>query len=343
MDDFLPSLGTSYVLLEWTIRILMLVVVPMRRAAAATRSWLLLIFFLPIPGLLLYLAIGRPRFPAWRIARLKQLAPVIAALSDRLAVAAAPVLPRSGDPLTRRLGALPPVGGNRVDFLDDYRGTIARLVADIDGARDHVRLLVYIFADDATGRSVIAALARAVARGVACHVLLDPVGSHRWAKGTIAQLQAAGVEIRQTLPFRWLRGRTRRDMRNHRKLFLIDGRIGYAGSQNIVDPDFRPGILNHELVLRVEGPAVAEMAAIFLIDWYLETEHLLDEAPAIPAAAGTAIAQVLPSGADYPLQGFETLLVWHIHAAQSAVTVTTPISSPTRRCSARCGPRCCVG
>lgn len=329
IEEILPGLGTGYLIVEWLIRLVMLVVVPMRRDAAATRGWLLLIFFLPVVGLLLYLAIGRPRFPAWRIARMQALAPMLEALSHRLTEAAGPAGEAgAGIRLANKLGALPVVTGNGIELLDDYRGTIDRLIADIDGAQHHVRLLVYIFADDATGQAVIAALGRAVARGVACHVLLDPVGSHHWAKGTIARLRAVGVETRQALPFRWLRGRTRRDMRNHRKLFLIDGQIGYAGSQNIVDPSFKPGITNHELVLRITGPVVAEMAAIFLVDWYLETEVLLEPAPAIPSTEGAAIAQILPSGADYPLEGFATLLVWHVHAAHRSVVITTPYLIP---------------
>ncbi len=160
------------------------------------------------------------------------------------------------------------------------------------------------------------------------HVLFDPVGSGKWARGTMRLLKAAGVEARAALPFHLLRGRTRRDMRNHRKLFLIDGRIGFAGSQNIVARDFRPGIVNRELVARAEGPVVAEMEALFVADWYLETEQLLDEAPAIPAAAGECCAQLLPSGADYPLEGFETLLIWQLHQARARAIIVTPYFIP---------------
>src|SRR5262249_11569647 len=160
-----------------------------------------------------------------------------------------------------------------------YQAAIDRLVADIDGARRHVRLLVYIFADDGTGGQVIAALSRAVARGVPCQVMIDPVGSYRWIRDTTRRLVEAGVEVREALPFRMLRGRTRRDMRNHRKLFVIDGEIGFAGSQNIVDHDFRPGVRNRELVARVTGPIVAEMEAVVRADWYLETETMPAEHP----------------------------------------------------------------
>lgn len=324
----LPSLGEAYYIAEWAIRLSMLAIVPFRRAPAATTSWLLLIFFLPVPGLLLFLAIGAPRFPRWRTERFERLKPFFAALSDTLkSTASSSTDSVAIAALAERLGHMPAVGGNRMDLLDTYDAVIDQLVTDIDGARRHVRILVYIFADDAIARKVIAALGRAVQRGVTCHVLFDPVGSHHWAKGTVRLLKAAGVNVRATLPLRVLRGRTRRDMRNHRKLFLIDGEIGYAGSQNIVAKDFRRGVTNRELVARVNGPVVAEMSATFIADWYMETEELLEETP-VPAPCGTAEMQVLPSGADYPLEGLQTLLVWQVDQAVRQVIIVTPYLVP---------------
>ena len=191
-----------------------------------------------------------------------------------------------------------------------------------------VRLLIYIFADDAVGQAVISALGRAVRRGIICEVLLDPVGSRPWISGTIKALRREGVSTRQALPFHWLRGRTRRDMRNHRKLFVIDGVIGYAGSQNIVAKDFRPGVVNHELVARVTGPIVAALEAVILMDWCLETDRTPPRSLSVPAKSGSAVLQLLPSGADYPLEGFQTLLVWQLHEARQRVMIVSPYFIP---------------
>ncbi|MEO8175235.1 MAG: cardiolipin synthase [Sphingomicrobium sp.] len=326
----LPNLETVYLVCDWTIRIAMLLVIPLRRPPEATRSWLLLVFFLPLAGLLLFLAIGRTRFPAWRRARFASLSPFLTQVSAKFAArsAATAGLPQPAQDLVKTLGGWPAAGGNSVIFLDEYDEVTDRLVADIDGAKRNVRLLAYILADDATGRRVIEALGRAVERGVSCHVLVDPVGSHHWIRNTLKLLWQYGVETRQTLPWRWLRGRTRRDMRNHRKLFMIDGSIGYAGSQNIVDKDFRPGVVNRELVLRVTGQVVAQMDALFVSDWFLETETMLPTAPELPAATGSAIAQLLPSGPDYGIPGFETFLVSQFHAARDRVMITTPYLIP---------------
>ncbi|MDB5713278.1 MAG: cls [Sphingomonadales bacterium] len=323
-----PDLGTGYIALEWIIRVAMTLVVPFRRSPGATRSWLLLIYFLPVPGALFYAAIGRPRFPKWRAERFANLADFY----DRLRTTLAPAGKIDGyeesAALVQRVGGMPKVAGNSVELIDCYDAVMDRLVVDIDAARHHVRILVYLFANDVTGTKVIDALGRAKRRGVECHVLIDPVGSHKWLKGTRAALQAVGVETREALPFRLLRGRTRRDMRNHRKLFLIDGVVGYAGSQNIVDKDFRPGVTNHELVARVTGPVVAEMTGAFLADWYLETEVMLEEHTPLPVSDGDVTAQLLPSGADYKCEGFQTFLVWKIHRAEQHILITTPYLIP---------------
>jgi len=326
----LVFLETAYVIVIWAIRLFMIATVPLRRSPQAAASWLLLIFFLPIPGLLIYLAIGRRAFPKCRADRFAQLAPFFAETAERMAKAT-PLGHRISQDvvdLATRLSDLPAVNGNMLEFLDDYDDIIDRLIVDIDAARRHVRLLIYIFADDSTGRKVLAALARAVRRGVACHVLLDPVGSRSWRRRTLTALRVAGVDVRETLPVAPWRPRKRADMRNHRKLFITDGVTGYVGSLNIVDKNFCPGITNQELEMRVTGPVVAAMTAIFIADWFMETEVMLETEIYVPPASGTAISQVLPSGATYPLMGFETILIWQIHNARKRVILTTPYFIP---------------
>lgn len=328
---YFPTFGEGFYIAEWVVRLLALAILPWRRSPAAVRSWLLLIFFLPIPGLLLFLLIGRPRFPRWRRERFRALDPFATRIADRLDAAARPELAETEREIAAlgcKLGRLPAVKGNTVELIDDYDAVVDRLVADIDAAHRHVHILAYIFADDAVGTRVAGALARARQRGVEVQVMFDPVGSHRWRRGTLRLLKETGAEVQETLPIRFLRGRTRRDMRNHRKLFLVDGRIGYAGSQNLVCKDFRPGVVNRELVVRACGPVVAEMEALFVADWYLETERMLDENPAIPEAEGDALLQLLPSGADFRLEGFETMLTWQLHRACTRVVMVTPYLIP---------------
>src|SRR5208282_3933698 len=158
------------------------------------------------------------------------------------------------------------------ELLADYDAAIDRLVADIDGAGHHVHLLYYIFADDETGRRVADALIRAVRRGVRCRVLMDGLASRRSARTLAPRMRAEGIEVHVLLPVGLkLRARTRLDLRNHRKLAVIDGRVGYVGSQNLVNRDFKKGVVNEELVARVTGPVVLQLQAVFLTDRYVET------------------------------------------------------------------------
>jgi len=184
------ELGLAYYALEWAIRIGALIAVPFRRSPAATRAWLLLIFFLPVPGLLLFWTIGSPRFPEWRRDRFGELDPWFGGIAARLAPHAPPPDPIVD--LAAKLGKMPATGGNRVDLIFDYIVAIDRLVADINAAQHSIRILVYIFADDAVGQRVADALGAAVKRGVTVQVMYDPVGSRPWRKGMEAMLTAAG-------------------------------------------------------------------------------------------------------------------------------------------------------
>lgn len=176
--------------------------------------------------------------------------------------------------LIQQLGGLPVLDGNTVELLAQYDATIDRLVADIDQATTFVHLLMYIFADDATGGRVADALSRASTRGVTCRVLVDSLGSRNYLRRLFPKLRSAGVEVRTMLPFRLFgKAFTRPDLRNHRKIIVVDGQIGYTGSQNIVEAVFKPGIVYEELVARVRGPIVAELQAAFLTDWYSETDR----------------------------------------------------------------------
>src|SRR5262249_35153034 len=156
---------------EWSIRLAMLVVVPFRRTPAAAKGWLLLIFFEPWIGLVLYLLIGRAKLPRWQreqLAKLPQaMAHVVARLTNHPNVFPPEVGPALDQAVTlaENLGQSPILGGNDVELLVDYDDTIARLVADIDRAESHVHLQFYIFADDRTTAPVLEALGRAVRRG----------------------------------------------------------------------------------------------------------------------------------------------------------------------------------
>ena len=337
MTSQLLSPTGAYLLAEWTIRIGALLFIPFRRSPDAARAWLLLLLFLPVPGLVLYLLIGRPTYPRARRMRMaeavRQMEDSAAELSHSSACRR-PVLSdrfRQSARLIEQVSRFPAMGGNDVALLADYQRTVDALVEDIDAARHHVHLQTYIFADDVTGGLVMDALARAVGRGVECRVLYDPVGSAGWTRRVWKKLSARNVRVAQALPVApWRRASARADLRNHRKITVIDGVLGYVGSQNIVDAEFKPGIVYEELVARVRGPAVVEMQTVFALDWFVETGERLTGAEYFRhyAGEGTTTAQLMPSGPDYGEVGIGHLTVALVHGARERVVVTTPYFVP---------------
>ncbi|MDB5320898.1 MAG: cls [Phycisphaerales bacterium] len=323
---------------EWAIRLVMLVYVPQKRSAAAARGWLLFIFLLPWPGIIVYSLIGRPYLTRRRMAlqaRISQIIREEQAQRGRPDIKSTVDLPAEFSHVVRlaqNLGDFQIFPGNAIELLDDYDGTIDRIVGDIDAAAHHVHLLYYIFADDRTGNRVADALAGAVSRGVSCRVLMDGTGSRSGLGRLAGKLQKAGVEVVTLLPARWWRRFTsgRIDLRNHRKIVVVDGRVGFVGSQNLINADFKQPLVNEEVVVRVMGPVVAELQAVFLADRLVETEQQIRHPlmfPDVPAA-GMCAAQVLPSGPGYPHENNQRFIVALIHAATRRVVITSPYFIP---------------
>jgi cardiolipin synthase len=314
----------------------MLLYVPQRRSAAASRTWLLFIFLLPWPGLVLYALVGRIRLPELRRKLQAQAALQIEKAQAQIGkrITLEPDLPaqlRIIPQQAQKLGCFETFAGNALEFLRDYEGSIDRLIKDIDSANKHVHLLTYIYLIDRTGRKVTEALKRAAHRGVDCRVLLDAVGSRIALERMGPELRAAGVEVRSMLPVGLFRRNAARfDLRNHRKVTVIDGSIGYIGSQNIADPTFVKNYPNEELVARVTGPIVSQLQAVFLADHYLETEQALDREELFPELepTGNSIAQLVPSGPGYGQENGRDLIISMLYEARRRIVVVTPYFVP---------------
>ena len=323
---------------EWGLRIAALVWIPFRRSPEKANAWLALIFFEPILGFLLYTVFGRTRMPTLRLQRLAEFEQFREPVRARL-LADPNVFRPSQSPqiepavhLTERLGDFPILGGNQAELLADYDGIFERLIADIDGARTHVNLMFYIVGDDATTRRIFDALVRARKRGVQCRLLADALGSRATGfEAARAQLEKEGIEALGTMRLSWIRSRGARfDLRNHRKVAIIDSRIAYTGSQNLIDARFIPGLTYEELMVRVTGPVVLELQAVFAQDWYQETGRRLgaDEFFPSPEITGTVPAQVLPSSPLFPRQNTQRLIVALLGMARKSAILTTPYFIP---------------
>src|SRR4051812_14726741 len=176
----------------------MLVYVPQRRTAAASRTWLLFIFLLPWPGLIVYALFGRIYLPRKRLERQERASRYIRTAQSQMGTRtlACPELPSHLEPLVAlasRLGDFEPFGGNQVEIITGYDEAIDRLIQDIDHARHHVHLLYYIYGDDVLGQRVHHALARAVERGVHCQLLLDAIGSRNALDRLAPRMRIDGI------------------------------------------------------------------------------------------------------------------------------------------------------
>src|SRR5262249_50337785 len=154
---------------------------------------------------------------------------------------------------------------------------------DIDGAKHHVHLMFYILADDHATAPVMEALGRAAKRGVRCRVLADAIGSLSGLRTLRPKLTALGIPIHEMLPLSLMPWRKARvDLRNHRKIAVIDGRVGYTGSQNLIAAEMEEGVAFEDLMVRVTGPVVLELQYIFATDWFLDANEVLDSETEFP-------------------------------------------------------------
>ena len=336
----LPYWTQIFAASEWAIRLTMLPVIVLRKERPTTcLAWLAIIFFEPWIGLAIYLLVGENRLGRRRLAKRQKRRLLLRATGSAQVEPHHVVAPEEADNfevlvhLAEHVGGLPVVAGNSIALMSKTEEFINRLVAAIDAARRHVHLLFYIFQDDEIGRRVADALVRAAERGVDCRVLADAVGSRRLFRRLAPHLRNHGVRIFPVLPVHlWRLPFSRMDLRNHRKLVVIDGAIAFTGSQNIVEPSYghkRAGIW-HDVMARVEGPVVRQLQGIFLEDWFYESGELLDDPALFPPSptAGQIAVQVIPTGPDQPTELFQDMIVRAIFLARRRVVITSPYFIP---------------
>ncbi len=313
-------------------------VVATRHPPGSSFAWILVTLALPFAGFLLYLLVGEHSIGRARRARLTAFAERFGGW--RLPP---PPVPHEGgshfqvlSTLANRLTALPASGGNRLQLIADTHTVLARLADDIAGAEVGVDLAFYIWNAGGDADHVEAALIATALRGVPCRVLLDAIGAKRYlASEGAARLRAAGVRLEAAMTVRaWQLPFVRGDLRLHRKIALIDGRIGYTGSLNLVDPRYfkqDAGVGEWvDAMARIEGPVLDALAAVFAYDWMLQTGE--PPARAVLASASVAwpgaSAQVVPSGPGTERSANLRLIVEAVNQARRQILLTTPYFVP---------------
>jgi cardiolipin synthase len=336
--------GTLLVVVDLLVKVVALGLVPEGRRPSSAWGWLLLIFFLPVVGIVAFALIGSPFVDRRRRREQAEVDLVIRErsrdLPDALRGETLPAAVRPAMDLARELGSLPAVAGNAVDLLPGYDDALAQMTAAVDGARHHVNVEFYILGWDAATEPFWAAVTRAAGRGVRVRVLFDHIGTYRLGgyRHLRRRLDATGAEWHEMLPIRPLRGRWRRpDLRNHRKIVVVDGEVAFTGSQNLVDAGYhrRDDRRWTELVARVRGPVVPSLNAVFATDWFVETHERLDEQFASREAAqptgddpGDLVCQVVPSGPGFPNENNLRLFNTLVYGARERLSITSPYFVP---------------
>lgn len=228
------------------------------------------------------------------------------------------------------------VTGNTAELMADSAATRTRLVEDIDAATDHVHVLYYIWLDDNTGRDLAEALIRAAQRGVTCRAMADGLGSRALIRSALWQrMSDAGVDVAVALslknPVRTLLT-SRVDLRNHRKITVIDAQITYCGSRNSADPEFLPKEKYGpwvDIMLRFTGPVVAQNQLLFASDWMQTTGENLDDIELVSKPVdGGFPAQVMGVGPTERRGATPQLFANLIACAHTELILSTPYFVP---------------
>lgn len=345
--DLVSLLGALLLLTEYVVKLGALGTVPEGRNPGSSTAWLLAIFFIPVVGLPLYWMIGSPYVRGRRHRIQEQANQLLVEHTHTL-----PTVPDGAAPgpalesvlrMNRRLTGLPCVTGTDEGMYGETDEAYAAMAEAVRGARRFVHVEFYIMSWDDTTDVLFTALVEARARGVEVRLLMDHIGSRAYDgfKDLQHRLTAAEIDWHLMMPIQPLRGRWRRpDLRNHRKLLVVDGERAFLGSHNLIDPAYGSarnaavGRRWKDLSMQLSGDAVVAVEAVFATDWYAETGERLDpdrffaeQRPLVPGGRNNAM-QVVPSGPGFPTEPNLRMFTELAHLATTSLSITSPYFVP---------------
>lgn len=317
-----------------------------KQSSSATLSWLMLIYLVPVIGVLAYLIFGEIKLGSTRADAFRRLHPKyrawLAHLSEQTDLISMPKNLRYRplfDLNYRRLG-IPCIRGNELHILDTAENIMQSIIEDIRQARHSINMVFYIWSNQGMVENVAQTLLEAQQRGVNIRILLDSVGSRPFLKSKACrELRAQGIEIVETLhvnPFRMFFSRI--DLRQHRKIIVIDNQISYTGSMNMVDPAFFKQDRHVgnwvDVMVRVNGAVSAVLNSLHAWDWEIETgvelPLQLPNCPLVPIEDNdTHSVQVIATGPAFPDDLAPQSLALAIYAARESITITSPYFVPS--------------
>lgn len=332
-------IATVILAIDVIIRVALLFYVPRNRKPTAALAWLFAIALIPIGATVAFLIIGKTSLSKKRLAKQHAINNLYERHNHTLHHAKLTALPepphRNAAKLAEKLTFLPATKGNQVRIIHGYDTIIEDMTKAVHTAQSYIYVEFFALALDVSTTDFLNALALAKARGVEVYVLFDTLGSRKYPgyRRLKKFLTAAGIAWQAMLPISLKPGRYNRpDLRNHRKILVIDNTDAYIGSMNMIDKTYhrKDDISYIELVNHLSGPAVNEAAAVFASDWYAETGYLLRHFRKNPALSptGKSIAQVVPSGPGYAYRNNLKVFVDLIHTAQESIVITNPYLVP---------------
>ena len=332
--DSLFSALLSFCMLLTVVTTIVVIVLD-NRNPVKTLSWVLVLIFLPVVGLVLYFFFGQDRRKE-RLINKKGYAQLmkypIACYQQHKELPC----PEEYSPLIQFFrhanGALP-FDGNEVCVYTDGYGMIADLLRTISGARHHIHLQSYIFEDDAIGRLVRDALADKARKGVEVRVLYDDVGCWNVSHRFYDEMLSMGIEVRPFLKVRFPRFTGKVNYRNHRKLAIIDGKTGFIGGMNIANR-YVKGLswgTWRDTHLKIEGRGVYGLQTAFLTDWYATDYSLITSSRYYPemGVSGDVLMQIVTSNPIGKCRNIMQGLLVTISSARKYLYIQTPYLLPS--------------
>lgn len=306
------------------------------RTSQGAIAWIVSLNTLPVVAVPAYWVFGRNKFNGYVTARHD----VELLFEDELAEvrrAAEPYIvspPRDGGGALagRNLARMPYLRGNAVDLLIDGVATFDSILHGISRAEDYILFQFYIVRDDDIGRRVAAALIERARSGVDVWFLYDEIGSHDLPRRYLRDLEAAGVRVSAFHSTRGSGNRFQLNFRNHRKIVVVDGKVGWTGGINVGDeylghdPEF-PGW--RDTHVRIEGPAVLELQLSFAEDWWWARGEAIGVSwRPVAAAEGDAVVLILPTGPADELESASLMYQQAIHSARRRIWISSPYFVP---------------
>ena len=312
------------------------VVVMDNRNPFKTLAWVLVLVFLPVIGLILYFFFGQDTRKERLISKkgFKRLTkyPMLE-FQMQESFKASEEKQHQLIRFFQRVNLALPFEGNSIKVFQDGTSMLQALLSSIESARHHIHIEFYIFEDDAVGRLVRNALIKKAQEGVEVRVLYDDVGCWKVSHLFYDEMREAGIEVRGFLKVRFPRFTSKVNYRNHRKLVVVDGRIGYIGGMNLAER-YLKGVswgVWKDVMMKVEGKAVYGFQMAFLTDWYAADHSLITSSSYFPPMdnKGDSLMQVVTSDPVGEWRDIMQGLLIAITSAQKYVYIQSPYLLPT--------------